>query len=51
MCTEDLLKNLVEQIHQATKGHTECIEIGNGDMTSIFTTINSQVEDACKKIK
>ena len=38
-------------VHQGTKGHTECIEIGNGDMTSIFTTVNSQTDQACKQIK
>ena len=41
VCSEVLLTNLVEQVHQGTKGHVECIEIGNGDMTSLFTTMNS----------
>ena len=31
-------------------GYVECIEIGNGDVTSIFSTIQSQVDEACQKI-
>ena len=46
-----MLTNLVEQVKQGTKGHAECIEIGNGIVSSLINTMNQQSEEACKKIK
>lgn len=40
-CSEDLLVNLVQKIKDGTKGYVECVEIGDGPVTSIFTTLNS----------
>lgn len=36
---------------EGTNAHVECVEIGNGDVTSIFTPMNTQVEEACRKVK
>ena len=50
-CSGDFEKNIVEQVHQATKGHVECIEIGNGKLDSYIKTMPAQGKEACDKIK
>lgn len=42
VCTETLLTNLVEQVSNGTGSYTECIEIGDGDLTSLTRSMNSQ---------
>lgn len=50
-CIEPQLQDYVNIIYEGTGGYVECIEIGNGDVTSIFSPMNIQVEEACKKVK
>jgi palmitoyl-protein thioesterase len=46
-----MLTNLEKEVREGTKGHAECIEIGNGMVSSIFNTMIQQSEEACRKIK
>ena len=39
-CEEEMLVNLVQKVHEGTKAHAECIEIGDGITTSLITTMN-----------
>ena len=39
VCDEYIWTNLVEKLQKGTKGVVECIEIGNGALTSIFSTV------------
>ena len=50
-CEEPNIQDHVNILRKGTGGHVECIEIGNGDVTSIFTPMNIQVEEACQKVK
>lgn len=38
-CSEEMMTNLVSEISKGTGSHTECLEIGNGVVTS-YTSIN-----------
>ena len=49
-CSEFMIQNLVNELATGSGGHVECIEIGNGDVTSIFSPIQSQVDEACQKV-
>ena len=42
---------IVDSIHQGTKGHVECIEIGNGKADSVTKVMLDQSNEACDKIK
>jgi len=37
-CDEHKLHENVNEISRGTRGYVECIEIGNGDLTSIFSS-------------
>jgi hypothetical protein len=39
-CVEPQLVDYVTILSEGTGGYVECIEIGNGDVTSIFTPMN-----------
>lgn len=41
----------MDTIAQDMDSHVECIEIGNGDITSIFSSILDQAIEACEKVK
>jgi hypothetical protein len=42
---------LEEEVRKGTGGYAECIEIGNGEVSSIFSPMSLQVDEACKKIQ
>ena len=50
-CTMKNTSRLVSDLQNDLKVHVECIEIGNGFMDSVIKSIQSQVEEACEKIK
>ena len=50
-CKTESIMNLVQKVAEGTKGHVECIEIGNGIETTLWTSMLSQGDEACKKIK
>ena len=41
----------MNEIEKGTGGHAECIEIGDGEMTTLFSPINIQSDEACNKLK
>ena len=49
-CTENKLIENIKYINEGTDGHTECVEIGNGAVASMFTSIVKQAKEACTKI-
>ena len=42
---------LVDLLADGTKAHVECIEIGNGVSTSMWTKFMEQAKEACKKVQ
>jgi len=50
-CKTESITNLVNKVAEGTKGHVECIEIGSGVDSTLWTTMLSQRDEACKKIK
>ena len=50
-CTMKNTSRLVSDLQNDLEVHVECIEIGNGFMDSVTKPIQSQVEEACEKIK
>ena len=51
VCDEYIWNNLVSRLSRTTEGVVECIEIGDGPIASVFTSIKSQGEEACNKVK
>lgn len=51
VCTEKKITELVDIVAEEMDSHVECIEIGNGDITSIFSSIMDQAIEACEKVK
>ena len=50
-CNEEKLILLEEEVRKGTGGYAQCIEIGNGEVSSIFSPMVLQVDEACKKIQ
>ena len=50
-CQEAKLQEQVTEIQKGTGGHAECIEIGEGEMTTLFTPLEKQSEEACSKLQ
>ena len=50
-CTMKNTSKLVSDLQADLGVHVECIEIGNGFLDSVTKPIQSQVEEACEKIK
>ena len=50
-CTMKNTSTLVNDLQNDLGVHVECIEIGNGFFDSVVKPIQSQVEEACEKIK
>ena len=49
-CHDPKVVENVNEISNGTGGLTECIEIGDGVKTSVFTSMVKQSKEACKKI-
>ena len=50
-CAMEVTSTLVNDLKNDLGVHVECIEIGNGFLDTIFKNLQSQVEEACDKIK
>lgn len=50
-CGNPGMKSFTKEIQDQTGAHAECIEIGNGAMSSIFENFEKQAEQACTKVK
>lgn len=50
-CKEPKLEEQVHEIEKGTGGHAECIEVGDGEMTTLFSPLSVQSEQACKTLK
>jgi len=50
-CSNSGMKEIENIIQKGTSDHAECIEIGNGAVTSLFTNFQSQASEACQSLK
>jgi len=50
-CDHEIVVPLVDQLKQMTGGYVECIDIGDGFLTSIMMPIPKQAKEACASLK